>query len=304
MNRKRLIMCTSTGCIDYAPVRYKQHNIDIIRIHLSFKGKDYTEGRDLDPALFYDQLESLEDPKNNLPVTSMPTREEIEAHFMRAYSNGFNEIIVISLSSYLSGTYALLKEMARDYSDRMNITVIDSKTTCFNEGLLAIKASEMVEDGIPTEEIVKELNWMIERQEFIGVDGDLDYLIYNGRLKGGKAFIGKLLNVCPLVHFTHEGELVSLENAKTRKKALNDLCEEIKRIIGDRSSDDYLLWHVFTGRSVLEELVEIEEKYGIKTNHEDVIMSPVSGCHNGPWFAGYGLAFLRRGDECLANYIN
>ena len=31
MNRKRLIMCTSTGCIDYAPVRYKQHNIDIIR---------------------------------------------------------------------------------------------------------------------------------------------------------------------------------------------------------------------------------------------------------------------------------
>ena len=41
------------------------------------------------------------------------------------------------------------------------------------------------------------------------------------------------------------------------------------------------------------------EKQGLHTNHEDVIMSPVSGCHNGPWLAGYGLAFLRREDEPL-----
>ena len=41
------------------------------------------------------------------------------------------------------------------------------------------------------------------------------------------------------------------------------------------------------------------EKFGIKTNHEAVIMSPISGCHNGPWLAGYGLLFLRRHDEPL-----
>ena len=37
------IMCTSTGCIDYAPARYQNLGIDIIRIHVFFEGKEYKE---------------------------------------------------------------------------------------------------------------------------------------------------------------------------------------------------------------------------------------------------------------------
>ena len=51
--------------------------------------------------------------------------------------------------------------------------------------------------------------------------------------------------------------------------------------------------------ALINKLKEIEGKFGVETNHEAVIMSPVSGCHNGPWLAGYGLAFLRRDDEPL-----
>lgn len=140
---------------------------------------------------------------------------------------------------------------------------------------------------------------MMERQEFIGVVGKLDYLIYNGRLKGGKALMGKMLQICPVVHFTHEGELCALQSVRTPKKALMRTCEILKELIGDRSPEDYILWHVYTGTSLLTELVEIEKKYGISTNHEAVIVSPVSGAHNGPWLAGYGLLFIRREDEAL-----
>ena len=111
--------------------------------------------------------------------------------------------------------------------------------------------------------------------------------------------MGKMLSICPVVHFTHEGELCALQSVRTPKKALIRTCEILKEIIGERSPEDYLLWHVYTGPSLLKELSEIEKNYGIETNHEDVIMSPVSGCHNGPWLAGYGLAFLRREDEPL-----
>lgn len=140
---------------------------------------------------------------------------------------------------------------------------------------------------------------MMKRQVFMGVDAKLDYLIYNGRLKGGKAFMGQMLNICPVVHFNENGECVALESVRTPKKALGRTCELIKEKIGDRSPEDYLLWHVYTGPSQIKTLREIEGKYGIQTNHESVIMSPVSGCHNGPWLAGYGLAFLRREDEPL-----
>ena len=97
----------------------------------------------------------------------------------------------------------------------------------------------------------------------------------------------------------NEGEIVALESVRTPKKALARMCEIMKEIIGDRSPEDYLLWHIYTGPSLIENLREIETKYGIETNHEAVIMSPVSGAHNGPWLAGYGLAFLRRDDEPL-----
>lgn len=140
---------------------------------------------------------------------------------------------------------------------------------------------------------------MMGHQLFMGVDGKLDYLIYNGRLKGGKAFMGQMLNICPVVHFNPEGEIVALESVRTPKKALARTCQLLKEKLGDRQSTDYLLWHVYTGPSLLKTLKELEGDYGIATNHEPVIMSPVSGAHNGPWLAGYGLVFLRREDEPL-----
>lgn len=293
------IMCTSTGCIEYAPQRYHGLDIDIIRIHVFFNGKEYREGLDLDPVDFYAQLETIEDPKNHLPYTGMPDTEEIMAHFDKAVTDGYEEVIVYVISSALGGTYNKICLIAKEYEQKLKIHVVDTKITCFGEGLLAIKAAENAAKGMSAEEILKESRWMMARQEFVGVDGKLDYLIYNGRLKGGKAFMGQLLNICPVIHFSKEGEIVPLESVRTPKKALARTCEVLKEMIGDRDPKDYLLWHIYTGPSLIETLKQIEPKYGIETNHEAVIMSPVSGCHNGPWLAGYGLAFLRREDEPL-----
>ena len=293
------IMCTSTGCIDYAPERYKNLGIDIIRIHVIYDGKEYREGLDLNPVEFYNYLETIKDPKNHLPSTAMPDTAEIQAPIEKAIAEGYDEIIIYTLSSGLGGTFNKIDLISRDYRDKIKIHVVDTKITCFGEGFLAITAARLAKEGKSSEEILKETGWMMRHQEFLGVDGKLDYLIYNGRLKGGKAFMGQMLNICPVVHFNQQGEIVALESVRTPKKALARTCELLKGIIGERDSKDYLLWHVYTGPSLIKTLEEIEPKFGVKTNHEAVIMSPVSGCHNGPWLAGYGLVFLRRPDEAL-----
>ena len=293
------IMCTSTGCIDYAPERYRNLGIEIIRVRVIFNGKEYKEGLDLDPVEFYRQLETIEDPKNHLPSTNIPERGDIMAAFDKAVADGYDEVLVFTLSAALGGTFNQISLVAKDYADKLRIQVIDTHLTSFGEGFLAIKAAEFAAAGMGSEEILKEIRWMMKRQEFMGVDGKLDYLIYNGRLKGSKAFLGQLLNICPVIHFAQNGEIEPLESIRTPKKALARTCELIAEKIGDRDPKDYLLWHVYTGPSLLETLEQIEQKYGLKTNHEPVIMSPVSGSHNGPWLAGYGLVFLRRPDEPL-----
>lgn len=293
------IMCTSTGCIEYAPERYRNLGIDIIRIHIFFNGNEYLEGIGLDPVDFYRQLETIEDPKNHLPYTGMPETEEIRAHYQKAIDEGYDEAMVFAISSGCGGTYDKLCLIAKEFEGKIKITVIDTKITCFGEGLLAIKAQEFANKGMSSEDILKEIRWMMKHQVFMGVDGKLDYLIYNGRLKGGKAFMGQMLNICPVVHFSEAGEIVALESVRTQKKALARTCQLLMEKIGDRAPEDYLLWHIYTGPSLIETLKEIEGKYGVATNHEAVIMSPVSGAHNGPWLAGYGLLFLRRDDEPL-----
>ncbi len=299
MENKRYVMCTSTGCLEYGPERYKKYNIGIIRVRLTFLGVEYEEGPDLDPVKFYEQQETIENPKDNLPRTAIPDAAKVRAQFDKLYEDGYNELIIIAISSGLGGTYNELRLIAEEYSDKMKITVIDSRITAFNEGLLAVKAAELVEKGVPTEDIVKEIEWIKARQEFIGIDGKLDYLIYNGRLKGGKAFMGKMLSICPVIHFSTEGEVVPLASVRTQRKALQKTCEIIKEKIGDRDPKDYILFHVYTGPSAITELREVEKEYGIECNHEDVIMSPVSGCHNGPWLAGYEFFPIRREDEFL-----
>lgn len=296
---KRKVMCTSTGCIEYAPERYRSMGIDIIRVHIFFEGKEYLEGLDLNPVDFYERLETIEDPKNNLPKTGIPTPLEVRGHFDRAIEEGYDEVIVFAISSGLGGTYNGIRLVAEEYADKLKIHVIDTKITSFGEGMLAIRAKMMVDEGIPTDQILKEVRWIMDRHEFMGIDARLDYLIYNGRLKGGKAFLGQVLGICPVIHFNKDGECVAMESVRTPKKALARTCEIIKETIGDRSPEDYLLWHVYTGPRYVEILKEIEKKYGIETNHEDVIMSPVSGAHNGPWLAGFGYFPLRRADEPL-----
>ena len=297
---KRLVMCTSTGCLEYAPERYRNLGIDIIRIHLFFKGKEYLEGFDLDPVDLYKQMENTKEVKDNLPHTAMPTYEEIAGHFQKAIDEGYDEIICIAISSGLGGTYNFINLVAAVYIGKIKITVIDSRITCFNEGYLAVKAKELVDKGVPTETIVKEIEWIKARQEFIGLDEKLDYLIFNGRLRGAKAYVGKTINIVPVLHFDRSGYLVPLFNTIGVKRSIMKTCELLKsKIIGNRDEKDYLLFHVYTGPSTLEKMKEVEKAYGIKTNHEDVIMSPVSGIHNGPWLAGYEYIPLRREDEPL-----
>ena len=233
------IMCTSTGCIEYAPERYRELDVEIIRVHILFEGKEYLEGIGLDPVEFYEKLEKLENPKNNLPKTAIPNRAEISEHYECAIAEGYDEIIVYAISSGLGGTFNQLSLVARDYEDRIKIHVVDTKITSFVEGYLAITAAKMAREGKTSEEILKETEWMMKRQEFMGVDGKLDYLIYNGRLKGGKAFMGQMLKICPVVHFNREGECVALESVRTEKKALMRTCEILKEKIGDRSPEDY-----------------------------------------------------------------
>ena len=294
---KRLVVGTSTGAIDFAPERYQKLGIRIIPLFYTYKGVEYQENL-VDAKAYYKEMESISST-DDMPRTSMAKVTDIKACFDGALADGYDEIIVITVSSYVSGTYNAIKSVAKEYEDRLKITVIDSKIACFVEGYLCILAQKLVNEGVSTEDIVKEIEWVKKTQQFFGISSKLDFLIYGGRLKGAKAFMGKLLSICPMIGFDKDGVLGPIKTVRTPKKALHETCRRLLEIIGDRKSEDYILYHIHTGETPVDLLREIEKEYGIKCNHEDVIMTPVPASGSGPWLAGYGLSFIRREDEPL-----
>ena len=295
------VVCTSTGCLDYAPDRYNEikRDIDLIRVHMHFQGKEYLEGIGFAPEDFYKVMENVKDVKDCLPHTSIPTYEEVAAVFEKAIKDGYEEILVIALSSYLGGTWNFIRLVAEDYQSKIKIVVVDAKITCFQEGMLAILAQEMVNAGKQIPEILQEIEWRKAHQEFIGVAGNLDYLILNGRLKGGKAYMGKLMNICPVIHFNHAGELAPLFNSIGFMRALKKTDEQVVEWLGDRDPKDYILFRSYTGETLRGKQKHLEEGFPIHPNHEDVIMSCVTGINVGPWVVAYCIVRLRREDEEL-----
>ncbi len=299
MENKRIVCCTSTGCLKYGPERYRNLDIETFNIVVNFHDRDYIEGVDLNPQEFFKELETLKNPKENLPHSAIPSMESIREKFQSIVDRGYNEAIVIALSSYLGGTYNAILLCSKEFEGVLKVTVIDAKTTCLSEGLLAVQAKELVDKGVDTETIIKELNWSINHQEFVGVCGSLDYLIYNGRLKGGKAFMGKMLSITPVMHFSRDGVLEPFTKAIGVRKGAILSVEKVKEIIGDRDPKDYYLWRNYSGEHSADMLKELEPQYGIKCNHEDCVVSPVVGCHVGPYLASYGIFMKRRDDEPL-----
>ncbi len=295
------VVCTSTGCLEYSDPRYEEirKQIDIIRVHMFFQGQEYLEGIGFNPEDFYKIMEKVDDVKGNLPHTGIPQTGEIAAVFEKAIEEGYEKVLVIALSSYLGGTWNAIRLVAEDYQDKIQIVTVDAKITCFQEGLMAIMAQEMVNAGKDIPEILQEIEWRKAHQEFIGVAGRLDYMVLNGRLKGGAAFFGPLLHVCPIVHFDHNGVLGSMATAMGTTRAIMKMDEELVKIIGDRKPEDYILYRGYTGKSLQPQQMKLEGKYGIVTNHPDCIMSCVTGIHVGPWVISYNYTPIRRPDEEL-----
>lgn len=241
---------------------------------------------------------NVKEVKNELPHSAIPDYEKTAKIFHKAEEEGYDEAIVVSVSTGLGGTANFLRLLCEKEVPKMKVFIVDSRIACFPEGALALRARQLVDQGVPTEDILKELEWMKARQELVGLDEKLDYLIYNGRLKGAKAYMGKMLKVTPIIAFNREGELTSYAKERGIKSACKEMVNIVKtKIIAGRDPSAYWLGHIYTGTSTLEILKKFEEVEGLKTNHEDVIMDPVSGINNGPWCAGYFYVPLRQSNE-------
>lgn len=172
----------------------KEHDIDVVPLYLTIKGKRYREGVDISNEEFYEIMKSAE----RFPQTSQPTPSDFVETYKKLLKD-FEKILSIHISSKLSGTYnsALIAKNEIDKDDR--ITVIDSKNASGALGLVVYIASLLKKEGKTFNEIVDNIKKILDKVFTIFVLDNLKALEMGGRIGKAKYLLGTILNFKPVL---------------------------------------------------------------------------------------------------------
>lgn len=158
-------------------------------------GTEYLDGISLSKEQFWNLLLN----ENKTFKTSQPSPKEIVNVYKEQFNKGYKKILVIPISSRLSGTYQALK-LACEISKRENdITIFDSKAVSVLQAYLVKEAVMQIKANKSIEKITEHLVNIREKSKLYIVIDSLKYLQKGGRISKTNQKIGDFLNLKPIL---------------------------------------------------------------------------------------------------------
>ena len=120
----------------------EKYNIEVVGLNVSFGEESYISGKEIDNETFYRKMSE----SKVLPKTSCPSPDK----FLEAYHCQEESVLVINISSGLSGTYnsaLLAKDMFEKEGNNKKVEVIDSLSGSIGIGQLVLKAAILIKEG-------------------------------------------------------------------------------------------------------------------------------------------------------------
>lgn len=169
--------------------------IDVIPQTLIWGEKQYRDRIDIQPDEFYMRLEQKEERPRSSLITEASFHQAIE----KAANTGADEVVVLTLSSTLSGTHENALRAAE--SSHIPVSVVDSNGTSMGLGWQVVAAARAALEGVDRVGIIEKINQVRSRiTQMVGLE-TLDYLNRGGRIGAAVKLAGSVLKVKPIVAF-------------------------------------------------------------------------------------------------------
>jgi DegV family protein with EDD domain len=222
---KYVLSCCSTS--DMSEEYYSQRDIEYVCFHYIMDDIMYDD--DLGKSMSFDEFyKKISDGAT--PTTSQVNVEEFTEFFEPLLKEG-RDILHVCLSSGLSGVYNSAN-IAKDsllekYPDR-KILIVDSLGASSGYGLLMDCLANLRDQGSTIEECYEwaEQNKLNIHHWFFSTD--LTSYWRGGRISRSSAFVGQILNICPLMNMNDEGHLIPRVKIRTKKKAINEIVNRME----------------------------------------------------------------------------
>lgn len=282
MSKIGVAVCGNSG------IDYLVHDKEIrkFRSLLVIENKEFEDFVDINADDFYNQLKKNPDLDIHTAQTSTGYLVDL---YNEMHAAGYEDLIIITISKELSGTYqnAILAAGMVD----VRVHVFDSLSLSYVEALMAMTAKKMADQGKSVEEILKELEFIRDHSHiFVAVD-TLKYLVKNGRLSNASGLMGTLLKIKPLLHISKIGKVETLTKIRTTSKAREEMK---KRFMEEVKGKDVIPFIVYTNN--MQEMFDVKEEYEEEGLDEVLLipLTPVVGCHAGPGTMGVGYIEKRK----------
>ncbi len=254
----------------------KDKDIEMLPMTISFGEEEFMDGVNLTKKQFFEKLIESDE----LPKTSQINEFRFAECFENLTKNG-DEVVVIVISSKLSGTFENAKRAAKNFENK--VFVVDSLNACIGERILIEYALRLRSENKSASEIAAELDEKKSKINLLAVLGTLKYLKKGGRISPLVAFAGEMLSIKPVVSVV-KGEVKLVGKAMGSKKGNNLLTQLVEKSGGIDFSMPYALG--YSGLSddfLLKYLADSKELYEGKTeNIPTYMIGSTIGTHVGP----------------------
>ena len=229
---------------------------------------------------FYEGLRT----NNELPTTSQPSIGDFLEVYEPLVESG-HDIVSVHLSGDISGTCDSARQAAATILERggqRRIEVVDSRSTCGGQGLIALAAAAAARGGQTVEQVVARAEAATAGTKIWFALDTLEYLRRGGRVGAASAWIGGALKIKPIL--TIEDGVRPIERVRTEKRAFERMLDYLRA----RQSDGATAWVVQHIRApeTGERLVEAgRELFGTDPIFFSEV-GPVIGTHAGPGMLG------------------
>jgi len=272
MSKKIAIVSDSTGCLSEEML--KEYHIFTSYLMIIFGNDSYQEFKELSSEKFVGLLNT----QKELPSTSQPAIGLTVELYEKIFAEGYDEIVHITISSTLSGSYQSAVSAA-NMVDSEKIHIFDSKAVAYPQGALAIEAAKLSKAGKSVAEILVELERLQKNLHLTVAIADLTNLKKGGRISNIQASLGSVLQVKPILSVTSEGKIEAAGKVRTFRKAIQHLIDIAKEANLDESYEVGIL-HVENPEGLQTLKSELQTIYPNVTMHE-LPLSLVVAVHGG-----------------------
>jgi DegV family protein with EDD domain len=270
---------------DLPPQVAAEFSIRVMPLYVHFGNQVYRDGIDLTAEDFYPKLVA----NKGLPTTSTVAPVEF-AQICDELSKDTDEILAITLSSKLSATYDVAlqgRELRKDKKCR--VEVLDSKLFSMALGLVVIGAAKRAKEGVGLDSVVEFAKGLYSRIHVRMAFDTLEYVRKGGRIGAAEAFMGRMLDVKPILTLK-DGMATPVVRRRTRAKAIEYLR---KFAAGFDNIAELAVAYTTTPEDAVGLVNDLDEVFRKDRVYLSVI-GPVVGTHLGPGALGIAVVESER----------